>query len=362
MQDFYETYAPVSDYTTARLLLTIVAVKKLYLVQLDVKNAFLYGGMDATVFMKQPEGYNDGTNRACKLIKSLYGLKQSPRMWYNCLSEALSRNGFRKSIHDQALFIRTNDKETTIWCLVYVDDILMASSMKEEIDKCISQLQKEFTLTIVNDISQFLGMNVKYDMDKGELTIKAEKYIEKLEKKFNVEITKKVKTPLFTPPLESTSKESIVTEFFYQSRVGSVIYAATCCRPDVQYPVNYVSQGNQQRNDAMVKTVERILKYLVQTKSLALKYGGTDKDLILRGYCDASFGANARNEDQRSSYGWVFTIGGCTISWLAKRHSTTSLSTAEAELMVAKEAFAQAIHLRALLEDMETPQRDATTI
>ena len=65
MQDFFETYASVSDYTTARLVLAVVTVKRLHLVQLDVKNAFLYGGMDATVFMKQPKGYDDGTNRAC---------------------------------------------------------------------------------------------------------------------------------------------------------------------------------------------------------------------------------------------------------------------------------------------------------
>ena len=67
MQYFHETYAPVIDYTTARLLLAIVAVKKLHLVQLDVKNAFLYGGMNVIAFMKQRKGYNDDTNRACKL-------------------------------------------------------------------------------------------------------------------------------------------------------------------------------------------------------------------------------------------------------------------------------------------------------
>ena len=102
-------------------------------------------------------------------------------------------------------------------------------------------------------------------MAKGELTLKADKYIEKLEKKFHVTTTKKVATPLFTPPLEDHSKEHIVIEFYYQSRVGSLIYAATCCRPDIQFPVNFVSQGNQVRNEAMVKTVDRILTYVLQT-------------------------------------------------------------------------------------------------
>ena len=106
-------------------------------------------------------------------------------MWYQRLLDALSRIGFRKSIHDQALLVmKTNDNECTIWCLVYVDDILMASSLKEETHKCITQLQKEFTLTTVENLSQFLGMNLKYNLTKGELTLKADKYIEKLKRKF----------------------------------------------------------------------------------------------------------------------------------------------------------------------------------
>ena len=95
---------------------------------------------------------------------------------------------------------------------------------------------------------------------------------------------------------------------------------------------------------------------------VGLTYGGLNTNLILIGYCDASFGAIAKSEDQHSSYGWIFIHGGCSISGLAKVHSTTSLSTAEAEIMATKEAFAPTIHLHALLEDLETPLRNATTI
>ena len=97
----------------------------------------------------------------------------------------------------------------------------------------------------------------------------------------------------------------------------------------------------------MVKTVDKILAYVVRFKSVGLTYGGPNSDLILKGYSDASFGANAKNEDQRSSNGWIFVLGGCAIIWVAKWHSTISLSTAEAKLMAAKEAIAQATHLRA---------------
>jgi hypothetical protein len=180
LTDYRETFAPLSDYTTARLL-AVMAVKRYELVQLDIKNAFLYGNMDAIVYMEQPEGYNDGTNRVCKLVKSSYGLKESPRMWYQRLSEALIKIGFTKSINDEALFIIPS-RDTPVWCLVYVDDILMTSPSKEEIERCVSNLKKDFTLTITMTVTQFLGMNVTHNVDSGEVTISCTKYLEKLEK------------------------------------------------------------------------------------------------------------------------------------------------------------------------------------
>ena len=109
-------------------------------------------------------------------------------------------------------------------------------------------------------------MNLHYDMKKGGLSLKVNRYIEKLERQFHVTITKRALTPLFTPTVEDSSTEPIVSEFYYQSRVGSLVHAATCCRPDIQFLVNFVSQGNQTHNEAMVKTVDRILSYAVRKK------------------------------------------------------------------------------------------------
>jgi hypothetical protein len=123
-EDFYQIFAPVSDYTTVRMLLAVAAVRKHAIIQLDVKNAFLYGDIDAQIYMKQPEGYHDGTSRVCKLVKALYGLKQSPCMWYHKLCEILEKHQLKKSIHDEALFVSHVTPNNPVWCLVYVDGIL----------------------------------------------------------------------------------------------------------------------------------------------------------------------------------------------------------------------------------------------
>ena len=353
LTDYRETFAPVSDYTTARLLLAIAAVKRYALVQLDIKNAFLYGDMDTIVYMKQPDGYNDGTDRVCKLVKSLYGLKQSPRMWYQRLSSALVKMGFTKSIHDEALFI----SDAPVWCLIYVDDILMTSPVKGEIDKYVELLKKEFTLTIMTTVSQYLGMNLSHNLETGEITISCEKYLEKMVKKYDVKMTgRRVRTPLNPVSLSSEGEPDQMTQLEYQGRVGSLLFSSTCCRLDISFPVHFVAQGNLKRSSSLVHSLHRIIRYVIQTKHLGLKYGGTHADLTLRGYTDASFGANVKGEDQRSSYGWLYTLGGCAVSWTTKRHATTSLSTAAAELMSAKETITQALHLRALLHDLGTPQ------
>jgi hypothetical protein len=361
-QDFTVTFAPVSDYTTARMFLAICAVKKYHLLQLDVKNAFLYGEMDAHVYMKQPEGYSDGTNRVCKLVKSLYGLKQSPRMWYEKLSNALHRHGFTTSSYDDALFINRKAK-STVWCLVYVDDILMMSADEESLHLCAAKLRSEFEMTVTDEPSQYLGMNISKNKKTGEITISQEKYIQTMVKRYDVKPLRKTYTPII-PPLARIDKneEEAMSQYEYQAMVGSLIYAATCSRPDIQFGVGYASQGNSIRCETLVDVVEGILNYMAHTKSSHLKYGGEGATLDLKGYSDASFGANCRVEDQRSNYGWIYTLGGSAISWEAKRFDHTSLSTTEAEYMACKEATKQAIYLRGLLADFDTPQLAPTPI
>ncbi|CAI7766795.1 unnamed protein product [Closterium sp. NIES-53] len=95
--DYEETYAPVGSYVTARVLLAIAVALDLDLMQLDVKNTFLHGVLDRDLYMEQPSYYEDGSPRVCKLVKSLYGLKQSPMLWYEALDGVLLGAGWKKS-------------------------------------------------------------------------------------------------------------------------------------------------------------------------------------------------------------------------------------------------------------------------
>ncbi|CAI7745119.1 unnamed protein product [Closterium sp. NIES-54] len=126
--DYDETYAPVSSYVTLRIFLSIVAVFDLILMQLDMKNAFLQSKLHRVLYMYQPDYFNDGIDRVCKLLKSLYGLKKSPLLWYRALDSVLLGAGWKKSQVDTALYFKVGGDGVACWVLVYVDDLLAASS------------------------------------------------------------------------------------------------------------------------------------------------------------------------------------------------------------------------------------------
>ncbi|GJP78509.1 hypothetical protein CLOP_g8800, partial [Closterium sp. NIES-67] len=104
-KDYDEVFAPVGKGTTLRVLLAIAALLGWKIRQMDIVTAFLNGIIMEEVYMKQPEGLDDGSGRVCRLKKAIYGLKQAPRAWYHKLEEALLAGGFKKSECDPSLVV-----------------------------------------------------------------------------------------------------------------------------------------------------------------------------------------------------------------------------------------------------------------
>lgn len=126
--DFAETFAPVVKMGTIRALLGLVAAKGWEVHQMDVHNAFLHGDLQEEVYMKLPPGFtHPDPIKVCRLRKSLYGLRQAPRCWFEKLTMALTEYGFEPSYSDYSLFCYSKDsKELRV--LIYVDDLVLASN------------------------------------------------------------------------------------------------------------------------------------------------------------------------------------------------------------------------------------------
>jgi len=160
--DYEDTFSPVEKAATIRLILSIVVSRGWTLRQLDVQNAFLHGILEEEVYMEQPPGYADKSHPeyVCKLDKALYGLKQAPRAWYARLCKRLQSLGFVPSKSDTSLFYYSRGKYS-LYVLVYVDDIIVASSPQEATDALLKDLQKDFALKDLGDLHYFLGIEVK---------------------------------------------------------------------------------------------------------------------------------------------------------------------------------------------------------
>lgn len=127
-----------------------------------VETAFLNGKIYSEVYVKQPKGYEDGTERVCKLDKTLYGLKESPRAWYECFNEYLRNLDFKRSEYDYCLY-SLKEKDEIIYLILFVDDLLICYKKKENLKYIKDLLAKRFQMKNLDEIKTYLGIKIDYD-------------------------------------------------------------------------------------------------------------------------------------------------------------------------------------------------------
>ncbi|CAI7820384.1 unnamed protein product, partial [Closterium sp. NIES-53] len=244
--DLQEVFSPVAKAPTLRLLLAAAAVCGWKVEQMDVKTAFLYGVVHEEIYMKQREGYDDGSGRVCRLKKAIYGLKQAPRCWYARLVEVLEALGFKVSGCDESLFM-TEGEEEKVFLLVYVDNILLFSPSIERIKEVQGKLKETFQCKAIGPVGYYLGLHVERDEVKGWLRLHQHKYLAAMGKKYGLEEGRSVKNPLpsgFQLHLDEEEGEVLEYELQrrFQSMVGSLMYASVNTRPDIAFSVSQLAR------------------------------------------------------------------------------------------------------------------------
>ncbi|KAJ9544451.1 hypothetical protein OSB04_024158 [Centaurea solstitialis] len=158
--DCHDTFAPVARLVTIRTLITIAVKKNWLLHQLHVNNAFLHGDLQEEVYMKMPQGFsNNEETKVCRLRKSLYGLKQASRTWYQKFTVSLLEIGYAQSNADHSLFTyRDGGKFVAI--LIYVDDVVITGDHVEMIQRTNDHLNTNFSIKDLGPLKYFLGIEV----------------------------------------------------------------------------------------------------------------------------------------------------------------------------------------------------------
>ena len=178
--DYEETFSPVVQFSSIRALLAFVVENDMLIHQMDVVTAFLNGSLEEEIYMEQPEGYVQPGKRhlVCKLKKSLYGLKQSPRCWNTAFRQYMESIGFKQSTADPCVYIQIADTITIV--AVYVDDLIVITKTPEEMMRIKETLATQFKMKDMGPLHYCLGISIEPDKDQKCIWVHQKQYILKM--------------------------------------------------------------------------------------------------------------------------------------------------------------------------------------
>jgi hypothetical protein len=355
--DYDETFAPVAKMSTVRILISCATNFGWPLHQLDVKNAFLHGDLQEEVYMEMPPGYvtPETKGKVCKLKKSLYGLKQSPRAWFDRFRQTVCGMGYGQCNGDHTLFYRHSKQKITILA-VYVDDIIITGDDDVEIAKLKECLSQAFEVKDLGKLKYFLGIEVARS-SKG-IVLSQRKYTLDLLNDMGMLGCRAASTPIDQNNKVTAESGESVDKEKYQRLVGRLIYLCHT-RPDISHAVSVVSRYMHDPRDGHMEAAQRILRYLKGTpgKGLWFKSNG---HLGVDGYCDADWASCL--DDRRSTSGYCVFVGGNLVSWRSKKQSVVSKSTAEAEYRAMSQGLSEMIWVRNLLSELKVLRKGSVKV
>ncbi|RVW31094.1 Retrovirus-related Pol polyprotein from transposon RE1 [Vitis vinifera] len=347
--DYGDTFSPVAKIASVRLLLSMAAMCSWPLYQLDIKNAFLHGDLAEEVYMEQPPGFvaQGESGLVCRLRRSLYGLKQSPRAWFSRFSSVVQEFGMLRSTADHSVFYHHNSLGQCIYLVVYVDDIVITGSDQDGIQKLKQHLFTHFQTKDLGKLKYFLGIEIA--QSSSGVVLSQRKYALDILEETGMLDCKPVDTPMDpNVKLVPGQGEPLGDPGRYRRLVGKLNYL-TITRPDISFPVSVVSQFLQSPCDSHWDAVIRILRYIKSTPGQGVLYENRGHTQVV-GYTDADWAGSPT--DRRSTSGYCVFIGGNLISWKSKKQDVVARSSAEAEYRAMALATCELIWLRHLLQEL----------
>jgi hypothetical protein len=366
--DVFDTFAPVAGASTIRLFCSTAANWKWEVEFADVETAFLFASLrdDEEIFVEAPADLI-GDGNVLKLNKALYGLRQSPRRWNQCLVDFMvSDLGYEQCKADPCLLIKRSEEGELLGMVVlWVDDIACAGS-KELIDSTFEALDEKYKLKRLGaDVDQFVGVQYHYDRDNGYISLHQRSYTESMLEKFGAREGRIYTTPGvpgygLTKDMEASTMEeqAELRRRGYGTAVGCLMWLANFTRPDLACAVRELSRFLLNPGLKHWEAVERVFGYLRGTLDYKLCYGSGE--LKLEAYADASYASDV--DTRCSTTGFVIMYGGAAIMWGSRQQSTVALSSTEAEYMALSDCLKEVLYHRSLLSFIFPEYVDETSV
>jgi hypothetical protein len=322
---------------------------------MDVKSSFLNGDLEEEeVYVEKPKGFSltDNPDYIYELKKALYGLKQAPRAWYYRLDKFLQDKGLKKGIVDSNLYIKS-EGDDLLAILVYVDDIIFGCTNDHSVQWFANSMQTEFEMSFIGELSYFLGLQI--NQSSVGLFISQEKYLKEMLKKFQMEYSSPISTPMVVgckPSIDDISPD--VDKRTYRLMIGSLLYITASC-PDIMQVVGMVGRFQSTPKQIHLAAIKRIFKYLKGTMTYGLWYP-KNHNFQLNSYSNVDW-ENCLDE-RKSTSGGAFFLGDSLVAWLSKKQGSISLSTTEAEYIATTTCCTQILWMIQTLADLKVTYTD----
>lgn len=359
--DYDETFSPVVRHDSIRLILSLVAQLDLEMCHFDVKTAFLHGELTEEIWMDQPEGYVSEPGKHCRLLKSLYGLKQASKVWNDCFTNFLKEFDLKPLVTDSCVFIGSQSGESLI-IAIYVDDGLVCCNSSILLDKVIDYLKQRFEITVI-DATCFVGLEISRNRSTKQLSIRQTGHIRRMVERFELEHAKSCTIPM-SPTLKFTRDGvadgalSKTVDVPYCQAMGVLTYITSGSRPDIACAVAILARFCSSPKLPHWMAVKAVMKYLACTSNLAITYDGSKSDDLVA-YSDADYGGC--RDSRKSVSGIIVKHGGGPVVWKSSKQSTVAESTCEAEFVACSQTSSVVVWCRNFLQEVQNKSLDEPT-
>lgn len=346
------TYSPVVNSLSLRILLAIGVYFGLEIHHIDIKTAYLHADLNEPVFMKQPEGYikPGEENLVCRLSKAIYGLRSSAKEWFTKLGGVLEECGLHRLLTDECIYSNGLEGREMLVVAVYVDDLITIGSI-DKLDKLKTDLAIHFAITDKGRITDCLGMQFDYDPELGEMEIRQTRYINEMLFKFGLKNCKPARTPLPDgADLFIEVEQPIEDNELYRSIIGSLLYLANNSRPDIAYAVALLSRFVSRPGKVHLEAAKRVLRYVKGTADSRIIYrkGGAPEIVIM------SDSDHARDiKTSKSVSGVCSFVAGCLVGWSSFKQTRVAQSTCEAEVLSVLDGVNELEYIRDFLRELK---------
>jgi len=349
-RDYNESFSPVMSISSHRILLHLAATYDLDAETVDIDSAFVQSDIDCNIYLKPPPGIHlEDSSHVLHLNNALYGLCQSPLLWFNTLSQFLLDNHYIQSEADSCVF---HSSDHSFYFGFHVDDILLVGT-PASIKQFKSLLSTCFKFKEQGPVSEFLQLKITHDRPHKTFLIHQPGYTQDLFELFDMKDCTPCSLPMqsnlqLTPNPNQATKEDID---LMRSLVVKLLHLSLYTRPDISFAVNKLGRFQANPSSEHIACAKRIIRYLKGTPNHGLLITGGG--LQLNAFSDAD---HAADQSRKSTSGNILMLGQSTIYWHTKLQSVVATSSTEAELIAMTSMTKEVIWTTRLLNSLNIPQ------